>query len=64
MPSIRVGETFSCLHFGQNDVDLSIYILTSMQAQPHLIAPYARHELNLDLRIYTISVQVEEIRER
>jgi len=25
MPSIRVGETFSCLHFGQNDVDLSIY---------------------------------------
>jgi len=27
-------------------------ILTSMQAQPHLIDPYARHELNLDLRIY------------
>jgi len=25
MPSIRVGETFSYLHFGQNDVDLSIY---------------------------------------
>jgi len=27
-------------------------ILTSMQAQLHLIDPYARHELNLDLRIY------------
>jgi len=29
-------------------------ILTSMQAQPHLIDPYARHELNLDLRIYEL----------
>jgi len=27
-------------------------ILTSMQAQLHLIDPYARYELNLDLRIY------------
>jgi len=30
MPSIRVGETFSCLYFGQNDVDLSIYIAAAM----------------------------------
>jgi len=26
-------------------------IFTSMQAQPHHIDPYARHELNLDRRI-------------
>jgi len=34
-------------------------ILASMQAQPHLIDPYARHELNLDLRMYHVYAQVK-----
>jgi len=39
-----------------NDVYPQIQgILTSMQAQPHLIAPHARYELNLDLRIYEMT---------
>jgi len=35
-----------------------------MQTQPHLIDPYARHELNLDLSIYDQTLQASKFEGR